>query len=88
MLLHPTPSPASVSFRMSFLTGGNFSSLMRICVCSISVVPIPTPVPERRYAYRPLKWQAGPPREFAGPRANIPWGPHDIIIFKLYPTRP
>ena len=28
----------------------------------------------------------GPPREYVGPGANLPWGPHDI--FKLDPTRP
>jgi hypothetical protein len=31
----------------------------------------------------------GPPREFVGPGANLPYmGPHDFIIFKLDPTRP
>jgi hypothetical protein len=30
----------------------------------------------------------GPPREFALPKANLPWGPHDIIIFKVDPTKP
>ena len=28
----------------------------------------------------------GPPREYVGPVANLPWGPRDI--FKLDPTRP
>ena len=39
---------------------------------------------------RPLSGRfslAGPPREFAGSGANLLWGPHDIIIFKLDPSQ-